>query len=156
MRDHGRACDDTQVVTSAEEATAGAEATPSEPHTPTIDCAAAILNRVDSKWRARSVARGRFGLYGDSGDLRTVDRWGRAAFWTKIPVILDGHREATLRVAARDRHRVGLTYGPSSSSPATSKDGAHALSARPERCRSCRVRTARRPPGPAASSSLIA
>lgn len=129
------ACDDAQVVDQGGETATSAEATLRGSDTPSVDCGAAIVDRVDPTWRSRSVVSGRFGLYGDSGDLRTADRWGRDAYWTKIPVILDGHRAAMLRVASRDRHRVGLTYGPDASSPGTSTDGADSLTAAPREMR---------------------
>jgi len=102
---------------------------------PTVGCSAAITSRVDPGWRSRSAVRGPLGVYGDSLDIRNADRWGPSAFWTKIPVILAGRRPVTLTVAARDRDRVGLTYGPAASSPATSRDGARGLAAAPRAVR---------------------
>jgi hypothetical protein len=103
--------------------------------TPTVGCSAAITSRVDARWRSRSVVHGPLGVYGDSMDIRTADRWGRSAFWTKIPVILAGQRPVTLRVASRDRHRVGLTYGPGPSSPASTRNGARGLALAPRAVR---------------------
>jgi hypothetical protein len=91
--------------------------------------------RVDPRWRSRSVVRGPLGLYGHPLDIRKADRWGPSAFWTKIPVILAGQRPVTLKVASRDRHRVGLTYGPGPSSPASSRNGARGLAAAPRAVR---------------------
>jgi hypothetical protein len=107
---------------------------------PTVGCSAAITSRVDPRWRSRSVVRGPLGLYGHPLDLREAGRWGPSAFWTKIPVLVAGQRPVTLRVAARDRDRVGLTYGPGPSSPASSRNGARGLAAAPRAVRfvSCR------------------
>ena len=85
-----------------------------------VGCPAAITSRVDPRWRDKSVVRGRVGLYGAGADIRTSDPWGRSAFWTKIPVIVAGHRPATVRISARDRERVGLTYGPGPATRASS------------------------------------
>jgi len=100
-----------------------------------VGCSAAITNRVAPRWRAKSVVRGRVGVYGGGTDIRTADRWGRSAFWTKIPVIVAGHRPVTVRISARDRDRVGLTYGPGPSTPASSRDGARGLAAAPREMR---------------------
>jgi hypothetical protein len=108
-----------------------------------VDCSAAILDRVDPRWRSRSITRGSFGLYGNARDIRTADRWGRSGFWTKIPVIVDGDRPATLRVSSRDRPRVGLTYGPTAPSPASSDNGTRGLAEAPRAIRfvPCQNRT---------------
>jgi len=105
--------------------------------TRTVTCSAAILNRVDPEWRSRSVVSGGLGLYANAADVRTADGWGPSAFWTKIPVIVDGHAPAKLAVAAADTERVGLTYGngPGVSSPATSDDGARGLARAPRSMR---------------------
>jgi hypothetical protein len=100
-----------------------------------VGCPAAITNRVDPKWREKSVVRGRVGVYGDGTDIRSAELWGKSAFWTKIPVIVAGHRPATIRIPARDRHRVGLTFGPRPSTPASSRDGAGGLAAAPRQVR---------------------
>jgi hypothetical protein len=102
--------------------------------TPTVGCGAAITDRVDPRWRAKSVTRGDFGLYANAADIRTADRWG-AVFWTKIPVIVAGQRAATLRVPARNRERIGLTYGPNVASPATSRRGDLGLATAPREVR---------------------
>jgi hypothetical protein len=103
--------------------------------TSTVGCSAAITSRVDPKWRSRSVVRGPLGLWGDSLDIREADRWGRSTFWTKVPVILAGQRPVTLRVAPRDRARVGLTYGPRPLSPASSRTALEGLAAAPRALR---------------------
>jgi hypothetical protein len=100
-----------------------------------VGCAAAITSRVEPSWRSRSVVSGRVGLYGDGTDLRKAYPWGKSAFWTKIPVIVAGNRLATLRIPARHRHRVGLTYGPRPSTPASTPDGARGLAAAPREVR---------------------
>lgn len=100
-----------------------------------VGCSAAITNRVDPKWRSRSVVAGRVGLYGDATGIRKAQPWGESAFWTKVPVIVAGRRPATLRIPVRDRHRVGLTYGPRPSTPASSRDGARGLAAAPREVR---------------------
>jgi hypothetical protein len=99
--------------------------------TSTVGCSAAVTSPVDPKWRSRSVVRGPLGLWGDSLDIREAERWGRSAFWTKVPVIVAGQRQVTLRVSSRDRPGVGLTYGPRPSSPASSRNGARGLAAAP-------------------------
>jgi hypothetical protein len=121
------ACDDADVASRG-------SASPG-----TVDCSAAITSRVDARWRGKSVVRGPFGLYGDATDIRRAERRGRT-FWTKVPVILAGHRPATLRVPSHDRHRIGLTYGPSRS---------HGLAAAPRRLRfmPCRDRATTAWPG---------
>jgi hypothetical protein len=103
--------------------------------TPTVTCSAAVLSRVDPGWRSRSVVSGGLGLYANATDVRTADRWGRSALWTKVPVIVDEHSPATLAVAPRDAHRVGLTYGPDALSPGTSDDGARGLARAPRSMR---------------------
>jgi hypothetical protein len=100
-----------------------------------VGCSAAITNRTDPRWRRKSVVRGRVAVYGGGTDIRTADRWGRSAFWTKIPVIVAGHRPATVRISPRDRDRVGLTYGPGPSTPASSRDGARGLASAPREMR---------------------
>lgn len=100
-----------------------------------VGCSAAITDRVAPSWRSKSVVRGRVGLYGAAADIRTADPWGRSAFWTKIPVIVAGHRPVTVRISAPDRDRVGLTYGPGPSTPASSRDGARGLAAAPREMR---------------------
>jgi hypothetical protein len=100
-----------------------------------VGCPAAITDRVDPSWRSKSTVRGRVGLYGAARDIRTADPWGRTAFWTKIPVIVAGRRPVTVRISARDRGRVGLTYGPGPSTPASSRDGARGLAAAPRELR---------------------
>jgi hypothetical protein len=114
-----------------------------------VGCPAAIADHVDQSWSSKSVVRGRVGLYGDATDVRTADRWGRSAFWTKIPVIVAGHRPVTIRIVARDRHRVGLTYGPGPATPASSRDGARGLASAPREVRflPCRDRATTAWPG---------
>lgn len=131
------ACDDdTEVESERQRGDVPTRAAPDRSaSTPTVGCSAAITSRVDPRWRSRSVVRGPLGVYGDSTDIRKADRWGPSAFWTKIPVILAGQRPVTLRVASRDRHRVGLTYGPGPSSPASSRNGARGLAAAPRAMR---------------------
>jgi hypothetical protein len=102
---------------------------------PTVGCSAAISSRVDPSWRSKSVVRGPLGIYGDPLDIRQAVRWGPSAFWTKIPVLVAGQRSVTLRVAPRDRDRVGLTYGPRTSSPARSRNGTRGLAAAPRAMR---------------------
>jgi hypothetical protein len=131
------ACDDEKVVDSERrrgEVPAGAAPYPSA-SIPTVGCSAAITSRVDPRWRSRSVVRGPLGVYGDPVDIRQADRWGPSAFWTKIPVLLAGQRPVTLRVASRDRDRVGLTYGRGPSSRASSRTGARGLAAAPRAVR---------------------
>jgi hypothetical protein len=113
-----------------------------------VGCSAAITSRVDPRWRMRSVVAGRVGLYG-TRDIRKAHPWGRSAFWTKIPVIVAGHRPATVRIRARDRHRIGLTYGPRPSTPASSRNGARGLAAAPREVRflPCRDRVTTAWPG---------
>jgi hypothetical protein len=131
------ACDDdTEVESDRHRGDLITRAAPDQSaSTPTVGCSAAITSRVDPRWRSRSVVRGPLGLYGHPLDIRKADRWGPSAFWTKIPVILAGQRPVTLRVASRDRHRVGLTYGPGPSSPASSRNGARGLAAAPRAVR---------------------
>jgi hypothetical protein len=120
------------------------------PDTPvSVGCSAAITNRVDPRWRTRSVVAGRIGLYGDARDIRKAAPWGHAAFWTKIPVIVAGHRAATLKIPVRDRHRIGLTYGPRPSTPGSSGNGARGLAAAPRHVRflPCRDRATTAWPG---------
>jgi hypothetical protein len=114
-----------------------------------VDCSAAITNRVDPRWRTRSVVRGRVGLYGDATNIRKAHPWGRSAFWTKIPVIVAGHRPVTVRIPAPDRHRIGLTYGPRPSTPASSSNGDRGLAAAPREVRflPCRDRATTAWPG---------
>ena len=129
------ACDDTDQGRPTDRNHGSSETAGRARQAPVVDCSAAILNRVDPRWRHRSVVRGNIGLYGNAADIDTAARWGVGAYWTKIPVILAGHAEATLRVASRDRDRVGLTYGPSASSPATLNDGARGLTSAPRTVR---------------------
>jgi hypothetical protein len=144
------ACDDSQTSGGATpNGSATREGQDDSASTAIVDCSAAILDRVDPRWRSRSVTRGSFGLYGNARDIRTADRWDRSVFWTKIPVIVDGDRPATLRVSSRDRHRVGLTYGPTAPSPASSNNGARRLAeaAREIRFEPCQDRTPTAWPG---------
>jgi hypothetical protein len=131
------ACDDVAGVDSdAQRADVRTRAGPDRSASSlTVGCSAAITSRVDPKWRSRSVVRGPLGLWGDSLDIGEGDRWGRSAFWTKVPVIVAGQRPVTLRVAARDRARVGLTYGPRPASPASSRNGARGLATAPRAVR---------------------
>jgi hypothetical protein len=133
----GSACDDETGVDS--ERRRGEVPTGAAPgwsaSIPTVGCSAAITSPVDPRWRSRSVVRGPLGVYGDPVDIRQADRWGPSAFWTKIPVLLAGQRPVTLRVASRDRDRVGLTYGPGPSSPASSRNGARGLAEAPRAVR---------------------
>jgi hypothetical protein len=144
------ACDDTEVAGEARrDEPAGRTTRDGSASPPEVGCSAAITGRVDPGWRAKSVVRGRLGLYGAGTDIRTAERWGRSAFWTKVPVILAGRRPATLRVSPRDRHRGGLTYGPKRLSPATSDDGARGLAAAPRAMRfvPCQARAVTAWPG---------
>jgi hypothetical protein len=131
------ACDDDAAVEGdGQRGDVTARASPDRSSSsPTVGCSAAITSRVDPKWRSRSIVRGPLGLWGDALDIRKADRWGPSAFWTKIPVIVAGQRPVTLRVASRDRARVGLTYGPGPASPASSRDGARGLAAAPRAVR---------------------
>jgi hypothetical protein len=130
------ACDDETEVDSERRQGSPTGAAPDPAASlPTVGCSAAITSRVDPRWRSRSVVRGPLGVYGDSVDIRQAERWGPSAFWTKMPVVLAGQRPVTLRVASRDRDRVGLTYGPGPSSPATSRNGARGLAAAPRAVR---------------------
>jgi hypothetical protein len=142
----GSGCDDGG--SSARDSTS--RTTRAGPDAPlSVGCSAAITNRVDPRWRRRSVVAGRVGLYGDASDARKAYPWGRSAFWTKIPVIVAGHRPATVRIRPRDRHRIGLTYGPRPSTPASSRNGARGLAAAPREVRflPCRDRATTAWPG---------
>jgi hypothetical protein len=143
------ACDDRPVVNDSEQVKTVSRGGQHGARIPSVGCSAAITSRVDPRWRKRSAVVGRFGLYGDAADIRTAEPWGRSAFWTKIPVIVDGRRPVTLRVTSEDRHRVGLTYTESASSPATSRDGRRGLATAPRatRFKPCRDRSPTAWPG---------
>ena len=86
---------------------------------------------------------------------RVHARLDPAGIWTKIPVIVDGHRPATLRAAQGDRGRVGLTYGPSPGRPAGATAASAALRWRRDSFASSRAAIDRRRRGPAGWSSRI-
>lgn len=74
-------------------------------------CDQAIIGSGGPDWRKRSTVSGSFGLFGSGRNLRRADRIG-SAFVTKIPAVLEGHKQVALRVPASERGQVSLIYGP--------------------------------------------
>jgi hypothetical protein len=102
---------------------------------PTVDCSDAITDPVDRRWRSKSIVRGPLGVYGTTPHVASAQPWGRRAFLTKVPFVVAGRVPVTVRVAVRDRARVGLLYGARRQVFDGPANGARALATAPRALR---------------------